>query len=98
MLAPVQVQVQEEGNIDTDTGLYQSVQTVIHYGAVDQERTVVAYMDTHLEVGIHKAQEGKGMYKDSPVLPLMQVLELMGMKPLWMWKIWKMSFVLFLTV
>ena len=74
--------------MDTDTDLDPTDQVVIHYRAVDQERTVaLSCMDTHLEAeNIHKAEEGKGMDKeDSQALSLMEALELRKMKlPLWM--------------
>jgi len=65
--------------MDTDTNLDPRDQAVIHYEAVDQERTVVLYMDTHLVVeDIHKAaEEGKGMGKENnQALPLMEAIEL----------------------
>jgi hypothetical protein len=63
--------------------------------AVDQERTVLSCMDTHLEVvDIHKAEEGKGMDKEDSLLLLMEVRESVVKMPL-MWKIWRMAFLLF---
>ena len=91
------MQAQEKGNMDTDMNLDLML---LHYRAVDQERTVVACMDTHLEaVDIHKVEEGKGTDKEnSQALPLMEVLELlMKMKPP-LWMIWKMAFALCLMV
>ena len=90
---------QVKGNMDTDTNLDPMVQAVIHYRAVDQERTVVlSCMDTHLEVeDIHKGVEGKGMDKEnSQALSLMEALELvMKMSPpLLLWMTWKMTFAL----
>lgn len=78
--------------MDTDTNLDPMVQAATHYRAVDQEHTC---MDTHLEaVDIHKAEEGKGMDKESSQgLPLMEELELvMKMKLLLMWMVWKTTF------
>ena len=72
--------------MDTDTNLNPMVQAVIHYRAVDQGRTV--YKDTHLEVDIHKAEEGKGMDKEnSQALPLEALEMLMKMKPPLLWMI-----------
>jgi hypothetical protein len=86
--------------MDMDTNLDPMVQAVIHYRAVDQERTVVlSCMDTHLEaVDIHKAGEGKGDKENSQALPLMEALELLKMEPPLLWMIWKITFALFLTV
>ena len=84
--------------MDRDTNL---TLMVLHYRAVDQERTVAACMDTHLEaVDIHKVEEGKGMDKEnSQVLPLMEALELlMKLKSPLSWMIWKMTFALCLVV
>ena len=93
-----QAQAQEgvRGNMDTDTNLDQHHQhhhqavTIIHYRAVDQERTVVLSCmdddDTHLEaVYIHKAaeEEGKGMDKENSLalsLMMEEPLELVVMK------------------
>ena len=48
--------------MDTDTDLDQTDQVVIHYRAVDQERTVeLSCMDTHLEAeNIHKIRKDQG--------------------------------------
>ena len=84
--------------MDTDTNLDPMVQAVIHYRAVDQERTCT---DTHLEaVDTHKVEEGKGMDKEnSQALLLMEAIVLvLKMKPPLMWMIWKMAFALYLMV
>jgi hypothetical protein len=84
------MEAQEKGDMDMDTNLDPAAQAVIHYRAVDQERTVVlSCMDTRLEaVDIHKVEEGeegKGDKENNQALPVME--SLMKMKPPSFWKI-----------
>ena len=73
---------------------------VVHYTAVDQEYTVLAGMNIHLQVDTHRAEEYKGKDKeDSPASPLMEVPESIMMKKLVLvWKIWRATLFLDLMV